>query len=694
MAFQSPVASVVAVRRAMSSVSGRSSYLDEDAGSIDSAARRLALAEDADGPPAERLRVLADVGRFLDEFFQLTGAQLRAAAAVPGRGEGVRSRVEWLLTRQSAALERLGPGLRRVGIELCHWADLGDDERRSAAAIFEDRLRPVLVPLVAEPGKPLPPPANLSVNLAAVVRDADGRGHLGLVEVPPVVPRFLRLPAEAFDQPVRLIPVEDVVEAHLGALFPEARVEGSAAFRVTRQAGIVANPDAEDLLRSVERQLRLGRHGTAVRLEVQRHTPAAVVDRLTAELDLGPGEVYATGGLLGTADLASLPLVGADPSGVRAMAARRPVPPPAAIGAGFAARRPGDVFDVLDRGDVLVHFPYESYADSVVALLDRAAADPSLLAIKQTLYRASPDGPTVRALVRAAERRAHVVAVVELAARLDERNSVACARALEKAGAHVVYGLVGLRTHCPLTLVIRGGGDRVSRYGVVGTGLHHPLRRPEGMSLLSAAPGITADLADVFNYLTGYSRPARFRRLLVGPGHLRSRLLDLIRRETAAGPAGRIALKVYRLVDREVIDALYRAAQRGVRVDLVVTGACALRPGVPGLSEGIRVVAPLGRHFETSRLFGFGAGETSSWYLSSGDLALAHLDRQIDVAVPVDHPAQRDRLEAMVDALLRLPAWEMDADGSWHRRGPGAEGALRALAMSAGTLGGTGVSLR
>ena len=244
---------------------------------------------------------------------------------------------------------------------------------------------------------------------------------------------------------------------------------------------------------------------------------------------------------------------------------------------------------------MLVHFPYESYTESVVALLDQAAADPALLAIKQALYRPSPDGPTVRALVRAAERGAHVVAVVELAARLDERNSVASARALERAGAHVVYGLVGLRTHCPLTLVIRSdAGGRVSRYGVVGTGLHHPTRRPEGLSLLSADPELTADLTDLFNYLTGYSRPARFRRLLVGPGHLRGRLLEMIRRETAAGPAGRIALKVYRLVDREIIDALYRAAQRGVRIDLVVSGACALRPGVPGLSEGIRVVATVG----------------------------------------------------------------------------------------------------
>ena len=290
----------------------------------------------------------------------------------------------------------------------------------------------------------------------------------------------------------------------------------------------------------------------------------------------------------------------------------------------------------------------------------------------------------MRALVRAAERGAHVVAVVELTARLDERRSVACAKVLERAGAHVVYGLVGLRTHCPLTLVIRdAGGGHLARYGVVGTGLHHPTRRPEGLSLLTADPGITADLTDLFNYLTGYSRPARFRKLLVGPGHLRSRLLELIRRETAAGPAGRIALKIYRLVDREVIDALYRAAQRGVVVDLVVSGACALRPGVPGLSEGIRVVAPLGRHFESSRLFVFGAGEAAQWYLSSGDLALAHLDRQVDVAVPVDEPAHRERLETTLDFLLRLPAWEMDADGHWHRRGPGAEDALRQLAAAA-----------
>lgn len=662
----------------------RISYLDEDAGSVDSAGRVLALAEDDDASLAERLRVLAEVGQFLDGFFQLTGAPLRARTDT-AQVEMVRQRIRRLMVSQLDTLERLRSTLAGGGIELCRWADLADDDRQALSDLFHDRLQPVLVPLVSEAG-PHPAAANLSLNLAVSLAGPGEPGPFATVELPPILPRFVTVRPRPGGAGVRVLPVEQVVLAHLPALFPGAHIEGSAVFRVTRQAGIVLGPEVGDMLASVERQLRLERHGTAVRLEVDAHIPESLLERLLAELGLTRGEVYAVDGLLGLADLVALPLPGCPPPAVR-----RSVPP-----AGLRSRAPGapDAFRALDRGDRLVHFPYESYTDSVVALLERASADPALLAIKQTLFRASPDGPTVRALVRAAERGAHVVAVVELAARLDERNSVACARALERAGAHVVYGLVGLRTHCPVTLVIRDGGDQVSRYGVVATGLHHPTRRPEGMSLLTADPGVTADLTDLFNELTGYSRPTRFRKLLVGPGHLRTRLLDLIRRETAAGPAGRIALKVYRLVDREVIDALYRAAQRGVRIDLVVSGACALRAGVPGLSDGIRVVAPIARHFETSRLFVFGAGESSSWYLSSGDLALARLERQIDVAVPVEAPAHRARLDATLDALLRLPAWEMDADGAWHRRGPGAEDALRRLANSAGSPGGGGASLR
>jgi len=661
------------LRSGTTETEGRSCYLDEDAGSLDSAGRRLALCDgDEPASDAERLRVLADVGRFLDEFFQLAGGP-RRTAPVPGPTDVVRHRVQTLLGRQTAALARLRTRLVDAGVELCNWADLTDDERRSLTATFHDRLRPVLVALPEEPGKPLPPPANLSMNIAVTLAGDNGGRSFATVELPPTVPRFVR--AGAGPAPVRVVPVEQLVKAHIEAVFPGRLIEDCAAFRVTRQAGVVANPDADDLLASVERQLRLERHAAAVRLEVEPDVADHLLDRLMGDLGLGPAAVYRVDGWMGLADLMALPLAGEPPAGATA----RPAP---AGGVRPVARRRPDVFGRLDRGDVLVHFPYESYADSVVALLEQAAADPALLAIKQTLYRPSPDGPTVRALVRAAERGSHVVAVVELGARLDERNSVACARALERAGGHVVYGLVGLRTHCPLTLVIRRDGATVSRYGVVGTGLHHPTRRPEGLSLLTADDDITADLADLFNYLTGYSRPARFRKLLVGPGHLRSRLLELIRRETAAGPAGRIGLKVYRLVDREVIDALYRAAQRDVAVDLVVSGACALRPGVPGLSDRIRVVAPVGRHFETSRLFVFGRGERARWYLSSGDLARAHLDRQVDVAVPVDDPGHRARLDATLDIFLEQAAWEMDGDGGWHRHGPGPEDALARLAVS------------
>ena len=661
--------SSIAVPRAMTQVEGRSSYLDEHAGSLDSAGRRLALAEDDHASVPERIRVLADVGRFLDEFFQLTGAA----------GDSVRERVEHLLGRQRDAVRRLCHQPGSIDVELCDWSRLNEDDRQAVTAVFRERIVPVVVPLVVEAEKPLPPPANLTLNVAVIVVDAAGRRRLGAVEVPPVVPRFARVRPRSGSTGAQVVPVEQVVAANLALLFPGEEIEASATFRVTRRGGVVAAPDADDLLTSVERQLRLERHGPVVRLEVDPSIPGEILQRLIADLDIEPGRVYVVEGLMGVADLASLPLPdGGEPVSRR----RRP--------AGASC----DLFATLDEGQMLVHFPYESYTDSVVALLDQAAADRKVLAIKQALYRASPDGPTVRALLRAAERGANVVAVVELAARLDERNSVAAARALERAGAHVVYGLVGVRTHCPLTLVIRDAGTRVSRYGVVGTGLQHPTRRPEGLALLSADPDLTADLTDLFNYLTGYSRPDRFRKLLVGPGLLRSRLLELVRRETAAGPAGRIALKVYRLVDHEVIDALYRAAQRGVQVDLVVSGACALRPGMAGLSEGIRVVATVGRHFETSRLFVFGSGESSSVFLASGDLALANLHRQVDVAAPVDDPVHRARLQATVDALVRFPAWEMDADGVWQRHGRGAEDALQHLAASARVPVAGGSSLR
>ena len=333
-----------------------------------------------------------------------------------------------------------------------------------------------------------------------------------------------------------------------------------------------------------------------------------------------------------------------------------------------------------------MHPPYDSFASTVGAFAAQAARDPDVMAIKQTLYRPTPDGAAVRALVRAAEGGKHVVALVELTARLGERDSVACARLLERAGAHVVYGLVGLRTHANATLVVRRRGDAVERYSVLSTGSHHPERAPEGLTLLSADPTLGADLGDLFNYLTGYSRPADFRRLVVGPGSLRPALLDLIRGEAAVGSLGSIRIKVNRLVDREMIDELYAASQRGARVDLVVGGACALRPGVAGLSPTIRVVAGSGRHAQTSRIFGFGSGDAARWYLSSADLARNDLDRHVNVAVSVDGGAMA-RLEQTLEAHLASPAWALGPDGAWRRAGPGAEDILAMIAASA--AGGT-----
>jgi polyphosphate kinase len=350
----------------MTQVEGRSSYLDADAGSIDSAGRRLALAEDDHTSVPERVRVLADVGRFVDEFFQLAGSD----------GEPVRERVQRLLVRQSKAVQRLEHQLRQTGVELCDWSQLNDDDRQAVTAVFRERIVPVLGPLVVEAGEPLPPPANLSLNVAVIVGDPDDGRRFGSVELPPVVARFLRLRPRPGGTGVQVVPVEQVVLANLALLFPAGEIEACATFRVTRQAGVVAAPGVDDLLASVERQLRLERHGPAVRLEVDASMPGEILERLMADLDVDRNRVYAVEGLMGVTDLASLPL---PDSGEQAARFRSP------------ARPASDLFARLDAGEMLVHFPYEPYTDSVVALLDQASADPALLAIKQALYRPSPD---------------------------------------------------------------------------------------------------------------------------------------------------------------------------------------------------------------------------------------------------------------------------------------------------------------
>ncbi|MDQ3944849.1 MAG: RNA degradosome polyphosphate kinase [Actinomycetota bacterium] len=632
---------------------GVSRYLDEDVSWIESGARVLALAEEEAGAPLERVGMLAAAARGLDEMFQLRGAQRRPAVSVGGPQRAVRLRVQELMQRQVRALRRLGPVLAAHGICPCEWEALGTRDRGYLADVFRQRVLPALAPLVTEPGRPLPPPADLSLNVAVRLRDEDGRNRFGSIELPPVLPRFLTL---ADGRPV---PVEQLVVAHLPSLFAPFQVSAHGIFRVTRQAGLPTEPAAEDLLAATELQLSRDRSGTAVRLEVDASMPDDLMSRLVNDLDLVDADVYVVHGLLGLASLRQLSDLDRPE-----LKASHPVAVTPTRLAPVGGDRP-DPFAVVEGGDLLVHAPYDSPVGSVDVFVARAANDPEVLAVKHTLYRPAPDGSVVRSLARAAERGVHVVVLVELAARLGERDSAACARALERSGAHVVYGLVGVRTHCPVALVVAQRAAGVTRYSMVSTITPDPGARVEGMSLLSADGELGADLSDVFNYLTGYSRPNRFRRLLVAPVSLRAGLLDHVREQ--ATPEGRIRIKVNRLVDREVIDALYAASQKGAEIDLVVAGACALRPGVTGLSSTIRVVAPTGWYRESSKVFSFGTGDGMSLYLSSADLAVRNLDRQVDVAVPVSDPTIRRRLEATLDVHLELPGWELGPDGAWRR---------------------------
>jgi polyphosphate kinase len=646
-----------------------SRYLDEDISWVESGARVLALAEDEGAAPLERLRMLAAAARGLDEMFQLRGAHQRPAVSSGGRQKAVRLRVQELIQRQGLALRRLGPVLAAHGLCPCDWEALGTKDRSYLADVFRQRVLPAVAPLVTEPGRPLPPPADLSLNVAVRLRDEDGQNRFGSVELPPVLPRFVSLPDG------RPVPVEQLVVAHLASLFAPFTVSAHATFRVTRQAGLPTEPAAEDLLAATELQSSRDRSGLAVRLEVAASMPDDLIARLVSDLDLGESDVYTVHGLLGLASLRQL----SDLDRPDLKASRPRAVTPARL-APVGGDRP-DPFQVAESGDLLVHSPYDSPAGSVDSFVTRAANDPGVLAVKHTLYRPSPDATVVRSLARAAERGIHVVVLVELAARLGERDSAACARHLEKSGAHVVYGLVGVRTHCPVALVVAQRGEGMIRYSMVSTVTPDPRTRVEAMSLLSADAALGADLSDVFNYLTGYSRPACFRRLLVAPVSLRSGLLDHIREQ--ANPEGRIRLKVNRLADREIIDALYAASQRGAEIDLVVAGVCALRPGVAGLSPTIRVVAPAGWYRESSKVFSFGTGDGAAVYLSSADLAVRNLDRQVDVAVPVTDKVIRRRLQATLDAHLELPGWQLGPDGAWRRLASplgGLEDRLAALA--------------
>ena len=538
----------------------------------------------------------------------------------------------------------------------------------------------MLTPLAVDPAHPFPYISGRSLNLAVAVRDPDGGSELfARVKVPNNVPRFVRV---ARDQPgLRMLPVEELISVHLGQLFSGMQVVECHLFRVTRNAEVEVDEDRdEDLLQALERELARRRFGPPVRLEVAASISDHMLELLVRELDMDGHDVLRVPGLL---DLSALwQLYGeADRPDLKDKPFVPATHPRLAEG-----EVPRSVFATLRDGDVLVHHPYHSFATSVQRFVEQAAADPNVLAIKQTLYRTSGDSPIVDALVDAAAAGKQVVVLVELKARFDEVANIGWARTLERAGCHVVYGLVGLKTHCKTALVVRQEGNQIRRYCHIGTGNYHPktARLYEDFGMLTADPEIGADLTDLFNVLTGYSRQTAYRRLLVAPQGIRSGLIERIEREIAhvrLGMPGLVQFKVNSLVDEEITDALYRASRAGVHVDLLIRGMCTLRPGVPGLSENIRVRSILGRFLEHSRIFRFGNSGDAEFWMGSADLMHRNLDRRVEALVQVSDPIARAELDQVMTAAMSpdVDAFELAADGSWTRRTGSAEEPLHDL---------------
>ncbi len=660
-------------------------FLDRERSWLAFNERVLELAEDPATPLLERANFLAIFASNLDEFFMVrvaglkrriaTGVATRSASGLQPREvlELIWTRSRELMARHAACYHQdVAPELAEEGIHLIRWPELTDKEQGRLFTLFRQQIFPVLTPLAVDPAHPFPYISGLSLNLAVVVRNpVSGHDHFARVKVPPVLPRFLET------SPQRFVPLEDVIAAHLEELFPGMEVLAHHMFRVTRNEDLeVEEDDAENLLQALEKELMRRRFGPPVRLEVEETIDPYVLDLLVRELKISDAEVYP---LPGPLDLTALFAIGS---------LDRPELKYPKFVAGThrdlaeveSASAP-DIFAALRERDVLLHHPYDSFSTSVQAFLEQAAADPDVLAIKQTLYRTSGDSPIVDALIDAAESGKQVLVLVEIKARFDEQANIKWARKLEEAGCHVVYGLVGLKTHCKLSLVVRQEGETLRRYSHVGTGNYHPktARLYEDFGLLTADAQVGADLSDLFNRLSGYSRRETYRRLLVAPRSLRDGLVSRITKEVAHHRAGRpayVRVKVNSMVDEAVIDALYRAARAGVPVDIWVRGICALRPGVPGLSEKIRVRSVLGRFLEHSRVFAFGNGGEPEVWLGSADMMHRNLDRRIEALVRVTDPAHRSSLSKLLELGVSdsTASWHLGPDGNWTRHATDADG--------------------
>ncbi|HBU04522.1 MAG TPA: polyphosphate kinase 1 [Acidimicrobiaceae bacterium] len=645
-------------------------------------ARVLQLSSDTEVPLLEQIRFLAIFSSNLDEFFQVRVSGLRdqqAAGISTPASDGrlpaeqlalVRDIVTDLVAEQERVLvHEIMPALREQGIELSAWHDLDDDDQAGLSERFRDRIFPVLTPLAVDLGQPFPYVSDLSLNLAVVVRDPrDERELFARVKVPNTLPRWLRI-----GDTDRFVPLEEVIAAHLDQLFPGMEVQEHHAFRVTRNADLSdALDEADDLLSAVEYELRRRRFGRATRLEVDASMTDEVLDLLIGEFDLDPSAVY----------VARTPL---DPTSFNEIAdiERPALRWPEWKGVVDTRLQPDDepvnIFAEIRAGDVLVEHPYESFSRSVVEFIHQAANDPDVLAIKITLYRTASSSPIVDACIKAAEQGKQVVVLVELKARFDEAANIGWARRLEQAGVHVAYGLLGLKIHTKIAMAVREEPDGIRRYCHIGTGNynHRTARIYEDIGILTADPEIGADVADLFNHLTGYGREIRYSKLLVAPDQLRPGLEALIDNEIASG-RGRMILKMNGLVDVRMAEKLYEASQVGVDIDLIIRGQCSLKPGIPGLSDRIRVRSIIGRYLEHSRIYHFangnGRGEPAT-YIGSADLMSRNLNRRVEALVRLDDPRTQQRVREILDVLLKDDrlAWTLAGDGVWtKRRGPAA----------------------
>ncbi len=673
-------------------------YLNRELSWLEFNARVLNEASDPRTPLLERLKFLSIFSTNLDEFYQVRVAGLRrqvaagvAASAPDGltpqeQLSAIDARVRVLTAEARAALhEQILPALSGHGVRLVGMTDLTPAEWLAMDAFFESQVFPVLTPLAVDPGHPFPYISNLSLSLAVVLRDpARGTEHFARVKVPKSLPRWVPV-----GRAHHYVPLEQVIGANLGALFPGMDITGAWTFRLTRYSDIEVTDteEPEDLLAMIEEQVFQRRFSEVVRLEVQGGMPEALRGRLVEELrdeprgagDLESGaglavdDVHDAGDLLEFGDLLSLASIELpelrDPP-------FHPLTPPPLLD------RSRPIFDVIRERDLLVHHPYESFTDTVERFLAEAAADPLVLAIKLTLYRTSGDGAIVDALTAAAQRGKQVAVLVELQARGDEVNNITWARTLESFGVHVTYGVTGLKTHTKTALVVRRDPDGIRRYVHLGTGNYNArtARLYTDLGLLTCSPSIAADVSDLFNALTGFSRQRLYRKLLVAPANMRERFRELMQRETRfarEGRPARIIAKLNSIVDAEIIEALYDASTAGVEIDLIVRGICCLRPGIPGLSERIRVVSIIGRFLEHSRLWCFHNNGEPEFYLGSADWMPRNLDRRVEAIAPVEDPRLQARCRRVLETCLAdtRQAWDMASDGTYGQRqaDPGAE---------------------